>query len=301
MLNPDASRAHSTADRAGREQLDADLEVCREVLRQSQSSFRFAFFLLPRDERDALSAVYAFCRAADDIADEAGATSPGERLDAWRREIDRAFEGRPAHAIGRALGWAIDTFALPRAPFDDLIDGVVTDLTVDRYQAPAELEEYCYRVASTVGLLCVRIFGLPAGVADDYAIELGKAFQITNILRDIGEDAGRGRIYLPLEDLALVGCTEESILEGRQTPELGRLVELEVARARWLYARAEALRPADDEMLRRLKPAEAMRAVYVALLERVALAGGAVIHQPVRVSKVGRAWRAAWTWLGPAD
>lgn len=299
MLNSEAQSIQPERVPSGREQLEADLEVCRDVLRQSQSSFRFAFFLLPRDERDALSAVYAFCRAADDIADEAGATSPGDRLDAWRREIDRAFAGRPAHAIGRALSWAIDTFALPRDPFDDLIDGVVTDLTVDRYSTSADLEKYCYQVASTVGLLCVRIFGVPAGVADEYAVELGKAFQLTNILRDIGEDAGRGRIYLPLEDLALVGCTEASILEGRQTPELGRLIDLEVARARWLYARAEALMPADAEMRRRLKPAEAMRAVYAALLDRVELAGAAVLDHPVRVSKIGRAWRAAWTWLGP--
>lgn len=280
--------------------LESDLGVCREVLRQSQSSFRFAFLLLPRAERDALSAVYAFCRAADDIADDAGATSPQDRLDAWRREIDRVFAGRPAHAIGRALAWAIDSFALLRHPFDDLIDGVVTDLSVSRYETTEDLEKYCYQVASTVGLLCVRIFGAPAGVADAYATELGKAFQLTNILRDIGEDAGRGRIYLPQENLRLVGCSEESILEGRETPALGRLVELEVARARWLYARAAELQPEDPEIRRRLKSAEAMRAVYSALLDRVELAGAAVIHQPVRVSKPGRAWRAAWTWINPA-
>ncbi|MEO2169509.1 MAG: squalene/phytoene synthase family protein [bacterium] len=137
------SSAEAGFSRRGTLALESDLGVCREVLQQSQSSFRFAFFLLPRAERDALSAVYAFCRAADDIADDAGAKSPQDRLDAWRREIDRAFAGRPAHAIGRALAWAVDSFALPRQPFDDLIDGVVTDLSVSRYETAEALEQYC--------------------------------------------------------------------------------------------------------------------------------------------------------------
>jgi len=288
------------ATRDGLDQLEADLAVCRDVLRRSQSSFRFAFLLLPRAERDALSAVYAFCRAADDIADEAGATSSRERLDAWRREVDRAFNGQPAHAIGRALGWAVASFALPREPFDDLIDGVVTDLTVDRYETSEDLERYCYQVASTVGLLCVRIFGVPLGQADPYAIALGKAFQITNILRDIGEDAQRGRIYLPLEDLREHGCTEESILSRQRTPELDAVIQMEVARAREFYALAASLSSEDPKIRRALKPAEAMRAVYVALLDRVAAAGSGVLDREVRVSKPGRAWRAARTWWAPA-
>lgn len=288
------------ATRAGLEQLEADLAVCRDVLRRSQSSFRFAFLLLPRAERDALSAVYAFCRAADDIADEAGATGSRDRLDAWRREVDRAFEGQPAHAIGRALSWAVASFALPRQPFDDLIDGVVTDLTVDRYETFEDLELYCYRVASTVGLLCVRIFGAPMGKADPYAIALGKAFQITNILRDIGEDAERGRIYLPLADLREQGCTEESILQRRRTPELDALIRMEVARAREFYQLAESLAPRDPVVRRALKPAEAMRSVYEALLDRVAAAESGVLEREVRISKPGRAWRAARTWWAAA-
>ena len=294
------SQTETMASRIGLEQLESDLAVCRDVLRRSQSSFRFAFLLLPRTERDALSAVYAFCRAADDIADEAGATSSQDRLDAWRREVDRAFNGQPAHAIGRALCWAIASFALPRQPFDDLIDGVVTDLTVDRYETIEDLELYCYRVASTVGLLCVRIFGIPLGQADPYAIALGKAFQVTNILRDIGEDAERGRIYLPLADLRAHGCSEESILERRRTPELEAVIRMEVARAREFYALAESLAPMSPGLRRNLKPAEAMRAVYSALLDRVATAGGGVMEREVRISKPGRAWRAARIWWAPA-
>ncbi len=283
---------------AAHQSLESDLARCRGIVRGSGSSFHYAFHLLPRAERDALCAVYAFCRAADDIADAAGVSDPAQRLDAWRREVDRAYRGRPVHSIGRALSWAIDSFALPREPFLDLIDGVAGDLTRDRYETPQALEEYCYRVASTVGLLCVRIFGATRSVADEYAVSLGKAFQITNILRDIGEDAGRGRIYLPLEDLAVVGCSEEMLLERRATPEVGRLVSLEVARARWHYARARAALPDDPTLRRNLAPAEAMRRIYGSLLDRVEGLGARVVEERARVPSPQRAWLAARSWVG---
>lgn len=285
---------------AARQTLEGDLARCRAVVRSSGSSFHYAFHLLPRDKRDALCAVYAFCRAADDIADAAGVKNPADRLEAWRREVERAYGGRPVHAIGRALSWAIDSFALPREPFFDLIDGVAADLTTSRYKTAAELEQYCYRVASTVGLLCVRIFGAGRGVADDYAVELGKAFQITNIVRDVGEDAARGRIYLPLEDLERVGCAPEALLEARATPAVGRLVSLEVARARWLYARARAALPDDPLLRRELAPAEAMHRIYESLLDRIEAAGADVVEKRARVPSATRAWLAARAWVGGA-
>lgn len=277
-----------------------DLARCRAIVSSSGSNFHFAFYLLPRPKRDALCAVYAFCRAADDIADAAGVTAPADRLDAWRREVERAYSGRPAHSIGRALSWAIDSFALPKEPFLELIDGVVSDLTTARYDTAAQLESYCYRVASTVGLLCVRIFGAGRGVADEYAISLGKAFQITNILRDVGEDAERGRIYLPQEDLDLVGCRPETLLERRARPEVGRLVALEAARARWHYARAGAALPDDPVLARDLAPAEAMRRIYSSLLGRVEALGADVVHTRARVPAPSRAVLAAKAWVGGA-
>ncbi len=296
MTAPGLARLAHEYSLAPHEALHDDLAHCRSIVRSSGSSFHYAFYLLPRPERDALCAVYAFCRAADDIADAAGVTAPGERLDAWRREVDRAYGGRPVHTIGRALCWAIDSFALPREPFDDLIDGVQGDLTTSRYQTAADLERYCYRVASTVGLLCVRIFGAAKGVADRYAVDLGKAFQLTNILRDLGEDAARGRIYLPMEDLERVGCREEVLLAREQTPAVRRLIDLEVARARWWYAQAEVALSEDAVLARRLAPAGAMHRIYESLLDRVAAAGTRVLAERIRVPAPSRAWLAARAW-----
>ncbi|MDG2305104.1 MAG: presqualene diphosphate synthase HpnD [Candidatus Binatia bacterium] len=292
-----ASVAHGFS-LAPRRSLQDDLARCRAIVEGSGSSFHFAFYLLPQAKRDALCAVYAFCRAADDIADAAGVSAPADRLEAWGREVERAFAGRPVHSIGRALSWAIDSFALPRKPFFDLIDGVASDLTTDRYETAEQLEGYCYHVASTVGLLCVRIFGAGRGVADDYAVSLGKAFQITNILRDVGEDAERGRIYLPLEDLASVGCQPETLLERRALPEVGRLVALEVSRARALYAQAGAALPEDPVLRRDLAPAEAMHRIYASLLDRVEETGARVVDTRARVPSSSRAWLAMRAWAG---
>lgn len=300
MTAPTLARSAHGFSLAPRESLQEDLAHCRAVVQSSGSSFHYAFYLLPRPKRDALSAVYAFCRAADDIADAAGVTKPADRLEAWRREVERAHAGRPVHSIGRALSWAMDSFALPKQPLLDLVDGVATDLTTTRYESAAQLEGYCYAVASTVGLMCVRIFGAGRGVADEYAVSLGKAFQITNILRDIGEDAERGRIYLPQEDLDLVGCRPETLLAREPLPEVGRLVALEAARARWHYARARAVLPTDPTLLRDLAPAEAMNRIYAELLSRVEALGSDVLKTRVRVPAVERAWLAARAWAGGA-
>ncbi len=300
MTAPSLATAAHGFSLAPRQSLHEDLARCRAVVQASGSNFYYAFYLLPRAKRDALCAVYAFCRAADDIADAAGVSAPADKLDAWRREVERAYVGRPVHSIGRALSWAIDSFALPREPFLELIDGVASDLTTEHYETAEQLEKYCYRVASTVGLLCVRIFGAGRGVADEYAVSLGKAFQLTNILRDIGEDAGRGRIYLPREDLALVGCEPEMLLEGRARPEVGRLVALEAARARWHYARARAALPDDPTLARDLAPAEAMHRIYASLLARVEAMGPEVLESRARIPAPSRAVLAARAWIGGA-
>lgn len=247
--------------------LVAAREYCHDVTRRSGSSFLAAFRLLPAEQRAALDAVYAFCRFLDDVADDGTRPDPSVLLAHWRAELEAAFAGTPRHPIGIALADAVRRFALPREPFEELIAGVEMDLVRRRYATFGELERYCYRVASTVGLVCIGIFGCRTPDAEAYAVDLGIAFQLTNILRDVGEDARRGRIYLPLEDLAQYACDEETILEGRWTPAVGALLAFECGRARAYYLRARlALAP---EHRPPLAPAEAMRAIYERLLARI--------------------------------
>ena len=247
--------------------LDEAHAYCRDVTRRSSSNFSYAFRLLIAERRDALCAVYAFCRFVDDIADDAGRREPATLLARWRAELAAAFEGVPTHPIGVALADATRRFPLDRRHFLDLVRGVEMDLTRRRYATFDQLEEYCYLVASTVGLLCIEIFGHRHPSAREYAVDLGVAFQLTNILRDVTEDARRDRVYLPLEDLNRFGCSEEELLAGRYSPRVGALMAFECGRARACYLRARgALAPEDRG---RLAPAEAMRFIYERLLDRI--------------------------------
>ena len=242
-------------------------EYCRDVTRRSSSNFYYAFRLLTADRRDALYAVYAFCRFVDDIADDDSKRDPAGLLSRWRGEVARVYDGTPEHPISRALADAARRLPLAREHFTDLIRGVEMDLTRRRYETFDELYEYCYLVASTVGLLCIEIFGYQNPSARDYAVDLGIAFQLTNILRDVLEDARRGRIYLPLEDLRRFDCTEADLLSGRYSPRVGALMAFECGRARAYYLRARgALAPEDRASL---APAEAMRLIYAHLLDRI--------------------------------
>ena len=254
---------HTTYDPTLRQAYD----YCQQVTRRSSSNFYYAFRLLPPDRRDALYAVYAFCRFIDDIADDEGRRDPATLLTRWREEVARVFDGTTEHPIGRALTDAARRLPLKQQHFLDLIRGVEMDLTRRRYATFDELYEYCYLVASTVGLLCIEIFGYQHASARAYAVDLGVAFQLTNILRDVMEDAQRGRIYLPLEDLRRFDCTEPDLLGGRYTPRVGALMALECGRARGYYLRARgALAPEDRSSL---APAEAMRLIYEHLLDRI--------------------------------
>jgi len=240
---------------------------CAEVTRRSGSSFGVAFRLLPPERRAALNAVYAFCRFVDDVADDAAARDPAALLARWREELDAVYAGAPGHPIGVALADAVRRFSLDRRHFDDLITGVETDLVRRRYETFEELADYCYRVASTVGLLCVEIFGYGQPSARDYARDLGIAFQLTNILRDVREDAERGRIYLPLEDLRRFDVSEEELLAGRWSHRLGALLAFECGRARAHYLRARGVLAPEDRAA--LAPAEAMRRIYARLLDHI--------------------------------
>jgi 15-cis-phytoene synthase len=269
---------------------------CHAVLRRSGSSFAQAFRLLGPERRAALDAVYAFCRFVDDVADGIGAgrRDPSALLARWRDELERVYAGTPTHPIGVALADAVRRFALPRHHFADLIRGVEMDLSRRRYQTFDELEEYCYLVASTVGLLCIEIFGHRHPGAGDYARDLGVAFQLTNILRDVREDAARGRLYLPLEDLARFDCEEGEVLAGRYSPRVGALMAFECGRARAYYLRARGSLAHEDR--RALAPAEAMRLIYERLLARIESRGFDVFHERIvlpRYERVGLAL-AAW-------
>jgi phytoene synthase len=262
-----------------------------------KTSFYYAFLVLPKEQRRAIIAVWDFCRAVDDAVDESDDPQLARRaIDAWRDELARCYGGSaPETREGRRLQPFIARFALPRDAFTDVIDGVAMDLDTVRYRSFAELFEYCRRVASAVGIICINIFGCRHEGSREYALNLGVALQLTNILRDVKADLGRGRLYLPLEDLAEAGCTADDLAAGRMSAPVRRLLEREVGRAREFYKRAVAARPAEDR--RRLIAAEIMRAVYFETLKRIERGGYDVFTSRVRVPRPTQALIAVRQWL----
>jgi 15-cis-phytoene synthase len=261
-----------------------------------KTSFYYSFLVLPAAQRRAIIAVWDFCRAVDDAVDEGGEGAEAIRF--WREELARCFDGRPPQtAAGQMLQPFVREFDLPREAFDDVIDGVAMDLDTMRYQTFDELLEYCRRVASAVGMICIRIFGCSAR-ARDYALNLGVALQLTNIIRDVKGDLERGRVYLPLADLAAAGCRVEDLAAGAVTPPVRALLEFECRRARDFYARAVAARPPEDQ--RRLVAAEIMRAVYFETLRRIERSGFDVFSGRTRVARPRQAIIALRQLLWPA-
>jgi phytoene synthase len=236
------------------------------ITRRSRSNFFYAFLCLPRPQREAIYAVYAFCRIVDDAVD-LGHDREAQRqaLAAWRAEIARVYDGAPEHPAGRELQVAIGRFPIPRSSLEDIIAGVEMDLDHAGYETFEDLYPYCYRVASAVGLACIEIFGYRDPRACQYAVDLGVALQLTNILRDVGPDARAGRVYLPREDLRRFGVTGDDLAAGRYTPQFVALMAWEAARARQYYERAWAALPAADA--RTLFAAEIMGRTYFALLQ----------------------------------
>jgi 15-cis-phytoene synthase len=260
------------------------------------TSFYYSFLALPADKRNAIMAVWDFCRAVDDAVDEPGDQEPAAALAQWREEIVRLYQGRePATRQGKHLAPFISRFALPRSGFEDLIDGVEMDLQRSRYDTFEALRQYCLRVASAVGLICVEIFGYRDLQTRDYAVDLGIALQLTNIIRDVGPDLERGRLYIPTQDLERFGCTEEDLRSGVMTENVRRLLAFEVERARQFYRKADAALPRHDE--RRLVAARIMGAIYFELLRSIERAGYDVFRTRVRVARPRQAMIAALTWL----
>jgi phytoene synthase len=284
------------------------------------TSFYYSFLVLPPRKRRAIVAVWDFCRAVDDAVDEVvreeewrggltdeARSKAAQRLDVWRGELDACYAAaddgstmlrQPSTAQGRALRRVVEEYRLPRQPFEDLISGVAMDLEHVRYPTFDTLLEYCRRVASTVGLICVEIFGCRDPRARSYAVNLGIALQLTNIIRDVGIDLRCGRVYLPAEDLVRFGVSEDALAEGRVTPAIQRLLRHACARARDYYRRAAADLPAADA--RRLAAAEIMGGIYFAILQRIERAGYDVFSRRIRVPRPYRAvialriWTRAW-------
>lgn len=275
------------------------MQQSRAITRKSASNLALAFVLLPRPRRDAMSALYAFCREVDDVADED--TAPVEerrrRLAEWRADIKRACEHEPPRfAVNREFQPVIKQFNLPFELFDELIKGCEMDLDVKRYENFAELELYCYRVASVVGLLSIEIFGHRQFVTRDYAIFLGKALQFTNILRDVKTDAKRGRIYLPQSEMKRFNVNESDVLEGRYSNNFRALAESVATRARRFYAAAHKTLPMEDR--RSMVAAELMGTVYWRLLKKLERAGFNVFGpKPVGLSKPQKLGLVFQTWL----
>ncbi len=263
------------------------------------TNFAYSFLALPRDRREAITAVWDFCRAVDDEVDEHEDRPIEARragLQRWRAEVAACFEGAvPATPQGRALQAVVARWPLPREPFEQLIEGCAMDLEPTRFATFCQLRAYCYKVASTVGLICIEIFGYVNPATRQYAEELGLALQLTNILRDVGADLARGRLYIPLDELAAHGVTEEDLRVGRLTPAVAALLERQARRARDQFARAEACLPAEDA--RRLVAARIMGAIYRDLLARIAARDYDVFSARVRVPRLRKARLAIATWM----
>jgi len=265
-----------------------------------RTNFYYSFVFLPRDKRRAIEAVYRFARRGDDIADSGLAPEEAARQMAlYRQALDDCF-ARPAAATGdpelAALAESISQFNIPRQPFEDLILGLEMDLAGAQYKTYDDLSLYCYRVASTIGLIAIEIFGYTDLRTRDYAVSLGKALQLVNILRDIQSDARRGRIYLPSEDLERVGVRPAELLSGAYNDPFIDLMQFECDRARQCFRVARQLLPPQDR--RAMIAAEIMAAIYWRLLGRIEKRGYNVFGNRVRLSGLEKLWVATSVYLG---
>ena len=246
------------------------MQVSEAITRKSASNLALAFVLLPREKRQEMAALYAFCREVDDVADDESVPSDvrAAKLEAWRTDVKKACEGRePQFAVNRELQPVIQRRKLQFELFDELLKGVEMDLDKRRYATLEELELYCYRVASVVGLLSIEIFGYSNPACRDYAIYLGKALQLTNILRDVRSDAARNRLYLPLEECERFGVNPEDILAGRYHGNYVKLARHMADLAKDFYRKAQETLPAVDR--RSMATAELMGSVYWKLLHKI--------------------------------
>lgn len=267
-------------------------EYCQQKTARSGSSFYYSFLFLPEARRRAIIALYAFCREVDDVVDECTDIGVARtKLAWWREEIDRLFDARPQHPVTLALAPAIENFRLSREYFGEIIDGMQMDLDYDSYPSFTELSLYCYRVAGVVGLLAAEIFGYEDSATVRYANDLGLAFQLTNILRDVREDAARGRIYIPLDEMKRFGVSPEALREPVTTQATKALFEHQAARARDYYRRAFEHLPPVDRYAQR--SGLIMAEIYLRLLDEIERDGYRVLEQRIRLTPLRKFW-IAW-------
>jgi phytoene synthase len=271
-------------------------EYCRQKAAQSGSSFYYSFLFLPPERRRAITALYAFCREVDDAVDEPSDPSAARATLAWwRGEVDRLFAGNPQHPVTLALDPAIEPFGITKAQLNAIMGGMEMDLNQNRYLNFASLQLYCHRVAGVVGALAAGIFGYRNAKTSEYAEKLGLAFQLTNIIRDVGEDARKNRIYLPLDELKEYGVTAADILNANHTESFVRLMRFQAGRARRCYDEALALLPAEDRRAQR--PGLMMAAIYRALLDEIAGDDYRVLQQRTALTPIRKLWIAWRTWV----
>jgi phytoene synthase len=271
-------------------------EYCQQKAAQSGSSFYYSFLFLPPERRRAITALYAFCREVDDTVDEC--TDPAiarTKLAWWRKEIDAMLAGSPTHPVTLALQPHVAAYALDGSHFQSIIDGMEMDLDQTRYLDFIGLQRYCWHVAGVVGILSASIFGATRPETLQYAERLGLAFQLTNIIRDVGEDARKGRIYLPVNELQQFNVTVADILNARHNENFEKLMHFQAQRAQRAYDDAFASLPAEDRRAQR--PGLIMAAIYRALLNEIERDGFHVLHQRISLTPIRKLWLAWKTYV----
>lgn len=272
-------------------------QYCQQKTAESGSSFYYSFMFLPKQKREAITALYAFCREVDDIADECTDFNIAQtKLNWWRTEIESLYQDKPQHPVSKALLAPITTYQLNAEHFIEIIDGMEMDLKFNRYEDFKQLQLYCYRVASVVGLLSAQIFGFNNRKTLKFAHDLGLAFQLTNIVRDVGEDARRGRIYLPLDELAKFKVTEDDILYSRESIAVKNLLNHQIERAESYYDRALRELPAEDRGNQRV--GLMMAAIYRTLLREIKVDGAEkVLNSRTSLGALRKIYLALQVWI----
>ena len=271
-------------------------EYCQQKAAQSGSSFYYSFLFLEPERRRAITALYAFCREVDDAVDEPSDPQVARsKLAWWRAEVAQLYAGNPQHPVTRALAPLIERYGITHERLGEIIDGMEMDLTQTRYLDYANLRLYCHRVAGVVGLLAARIFGFSDERTLEYAENLGLAFQLTNIIRDVGEDARNNRIYLPMDELKRFEVPAADILNGRHSDAFVQLMNFQAQRAEDAYEAAFAALPAPDRRAQR--PGLVMAAIYRTLLGEIRRDGFQVLRQRTSLTPVRKLWLAWKTWV----
>ncbi|MGA8146198.1 MAG: presqualene diphosphate synthase HpnD [Gallionellaceae bacterium] len=270
-------------------------QYCQQKAAASGSSFYYSFMFLPPDKRRAITALYAFCREVDDVVDECSDENVARtKLAWWRGQVAAIYHGMPQHPVCQALAPMVKQFNLPQEHLLEIVDGMEMDLNRHSYENFKSLQLYCYRVASVVGLMAAEIFGYTDRRTLKYAHDLGIAFQLTNIIRDVGEDARRGRIYLPLDELQQFGVGASDILNGRENEDFYKLMQFQIERAQRFYQQAFEQLPDADRKAQRT--GLIMAAIYRTTLDEIGRSGCHVLRERISLTPLRKLWLAYKTW-----